>query len=127
MLNERLKLINTVNSGLKGESRTYFFESKHGDKVTISLYKNSGEAPSLHKYWFKYGFTKVELGTHIVLVTDVLKNDYYLGWYNPCFNPDNGKLNFDYIMEWNENNIIYLLNKSLEMADEKSVKEIMGR
>lgn len=126
MLNERIKLINTVNSGLKGEFRTYFFESKHGDKVTVSVYKNSGEAPSFHKHWFEKGFTKVELRTHIVLVTNVLMNDYYLGCYNPCFNPDNGKLNFDYIIEWNEKNITYLLNKSLKMADEKSVKEIMG-
>lgn len=109
----------TRKETLPGINRTRYYI---GDNFMIEVTKCEHDLEKFHdlmNVWKCAGYIQKPLKTHIYIDTYYTdENGSYHGWYNPtCKLTPDGKrmvIDFDYIKEYNIENIQYLLAKCIE-------------
>lgn len=82
--------------------------------ISVSFCKDCGKN-SLPYLWHKFGYTDKILDTYIVVNTyRTDKDGTCVNHYNPQVN-ENHKINFDYTLETNEENLKILIDKAIKM------------
>lgn len=104
---ERIRIINPEN---REDIR-----NKKGETITIDIsyiVPNNTTESSLPNLWKKHGFIDRVLDSYISIETFVKDEDgNCFGKYNPQIKKNQNKINFDYMLEVNQQNKIKLLDK----------------
>lgn len=104
---ERIRIINPEN---REDIR-----NKKGETITIDIsyiVPNNTTKSSLPNLWKKHGFIDRVLDSYISIETFVKDADgNCFGKYNPQIKENQNKINFDYMLEVNQQNKIKLLDK----------------
>lgn len=117
-------LINEINNkeiidiiDLSGSRYCIFIDPMRDDEefmIEVRFNKDFG-GNSIPYLWHKFGYTDKVLDNYIIINTyRTNKDGFCVNHYNPQIN-EKHKINFDYILETNEENLKILIDKVIEM------------